>query len=107
VAHRVVWSAPALDDVDAVAVYIARDSSSYAAAVARRIIEATRQLRDFPHSGRTLPELDDESIRELLVYSYRIIYRVQAEVVTIAAVVHAKQSFATGIARVQSRDPSA
>ncbi|MDP9349723.1 MAG: type II toxin-antitoxin system RelE/ParE family toxin, partial [Gemmatimonadota bacterium] len=31
--------------------------------------------------------------REKLVYSYRLIYRIETEVVTIAAVVHGKQSF--------------
>ncbi|MDY7020592.1 MAG: type II toxin-antitoxin system RelE/ParE family toxin, partial [Cyanobacteriota bacterium] len=40
--YQVVWSPKALDDIDAIAAYIARDSVSYAAAVVQRIIEVTR-----------------------------------------------------------------
>ena len=36
--YKVVWSSKAIDDVDAIASYIARDSVSYAAAVVHRII---------------------------------------------------------------------
>ena len=42
-------------------------------------------------SGRTVPEFGDESIREVFAYSYRIIYRVEGETVTVAAVVHGKR----------------
>jgi toxin ParE1/3/4 len=78
-AHRVVWSPRALADVDAIASYIASDSPFYAGSVVRRIIELTRALEKFPFSGRKVPEFEDENIRELIAYSYRIIYRVQAE----------------------------
>jgi plasmid stabilization system protein ParE len=45
----------------------------------------------FPFSGRVVPELGDESIREWFAYSYRIIYRVEQEIVTIAAVIHGRR----------------
>jgi toxin ParE1/3/4 len=38
-----------------------------------------------------VPEFDDETIRELLAYSYRIIYLVEQSEVTIAAVIHGKR----------------
>jgi toxin ParE1/3/4 len=91
-AHRVVWSARALADVEAIATYIASDSPSYANAVTRKIVALTRTLRDFPRSGRKVPELDDENIRELIAYSYRIIYRVDGGAVIVAAIVHGKRS---------------
>jgi toxin ParE1/3/4 len=72
--------------VDAIAAYIARDSAHYAAAVVRRILTSTRQLGEHPWSGRIVPELEDPTIREILVYSYRIVYRVQDQVVTVSAV---------------------
>jgi toxin ParE1/3/4 len=98
-AHRVIWSETALEDVDAIAAYIARDSAHYAAAVVRRILTSTRQLGEHPWSGRVVPELEDPSIREILVYSYRVVYRVQDQVVTVSAVVHARRSFESGIGR--------
>ena len=38
-----------------------------------------------------MPELDDENTRELIAYSYRIIYTVEQDQVTIAAVIHGKR----------------
>ena len=45
-AYRVIWSSKAVEDVDSIATYIARDSPSYAAAVVRQILDATSQLED-------------------------------------------------------------
>jgi toxin ParE1/3/4 len=90
-AHRVVWSTRALADVDAIASYIAVDSSSYASTVVRKILSATRSLADFPLAGRIVPEFDDESFREVFAYSYRIIYRVEQDAVTVVAVIHGKR----------------
>jgi plasmid stabilization system protein ParE len=42
-----------------------------------------------------VPEFDDEKIRELLAYSYRVIYRVEGSEVTIAPVVHGKRDWGT------------
>ena len=42
--------------------------------------------------GRVVPELGDESFREIIVHSYRIMYSLDGDAVTIAAVVHTKRS---------------
>ena len=91
-AHRVVWSPRALADVDAIASYIAADSPFYAGSVVRRILTLTRTLEQFPFAGRKVPEFDDDNLRELFAYSYRIMYRVEAAEVVIAAVIHGKRS---------------
>jgi plasmid stabilization system protein ParE len=65
-AHRIAWSFRALADLEAIASYVEADSPNYARAVVRRIVAATRSL------GRKVPEFDDEAIRELFVYSYRV-----------------------------------
>ncbi|MEA5469065.1 type II toxin-antitoxin system RelE/ParE family toxin [Spirulina sp. 06S082] len=85
------WSQKALDDVEAIAVYIARDSTIYASAIVQKIIDITRNLHQFPLSGRIVPELNDPSIREKLTDNYRIIYRCQDDVVTIITVIHGKK----------------
>ena len=90
-AYQVVWSSKALEDVEAIAIYISRDSTAYAAAVVQRIIDVTRHLSNFFFSGRIVPEFGDDTIREKFVYSYRIIYRIQGETLTIAAVIHGKR----------------
>ena len=90
-AYKVVWSPRAVDDVEAIVTYIAEDSLAYARSVAQKIVASTRKLASFPLSGRMVPEFDRENIREVFAYSYRIIYRVEGETVTIAAVVHGKR----------------
>jgi toxin ParE1/3/4 len=91
-AHRVVWSPRALADVEAIAAYIGSDSPFYAGSVVRRIVEITRTLEKFPFAGREVPEFEDSNLRELIAYSYRIIYRVESEDVMVAAVIHGKRS---------------
>jgi addiction module RelE/StbE family toxin len=88
---EVVWSPRAVEDVRAIAAYIAEDSLAYAKSVAQKIVAGTRRLANFPMSGRVVPEFRDENIREVFAYSYRIIYRVEGQTVTIAAVVHGKR----------------
>jgi toxin ParE1/3/4 len=92
VAHRIVWSRRALADVQAIAAYIAADSPFYANAVVRKIVTLTRSLAPFPLAGRKVPEFDDENVRELIAYSYRIIYAVETDQVTITAVIHGKRT---------------
>ena len=88
---EVVWSPRAVEDVRAIAAHIAEDSLAYAKSVAQKIVASTRKLSAFPRSGRVVPEFDDEHIREVFAYSYRIVYRVEGETVTIAAVIHGKR----------------
>ena len=88
---EVVWSPRAVDDVRAIAAHIGEDSLAYAKSVAQKIVASTRRLADFPMSGRVAPEFGDEHMREVFAYSYRVIYRVEGETVTIAAVVHGKR----------------
>ncbi len=90
-AYQVVWSPAALEDIEAIASYISRDSISYAGAVVRKVIDATRNLENFPFAGRIVPEFDLKSVREVFAYSYRIIYRVESETVTVAAVIHGRR----------------
>jgi plasmid stabilization system protein ParE len=90
-AWQVAWSRRAIADVEAIAEYIAADSPAYASAVVARILELTRNLSRFPRSGRKVPEFDDDAIREVFAYSYRVVYRLEAEHVVIAAVVHGKR----------------
>lgn len=90
-AYRVAWSPRALDDLEAIAGYIALDSTVYAAAVVKTVLKTTRNISKCPFAGLVVPEFDDENIRERFVYSYRIIYRVENNVVTIATIVHGKR----------------
>jgi toxin ParE1/3/4 len=91
-AHRVIWSARALADVESIAAFISSDSPHYAKTVITKIVKLTRQLERFPNSGREVPEFQDSSIRELLIYSYRVIYYVETDQVIITSVIHGKRN---------------
>jgi plasmid stabilization system protein ParE len=87
----VIWSPEALEDVDAIAAYIARDSVFYAGAVVEKLLTVATGLTHFPLAGRIVPELDQPDIRERFVYSYRLIYSVESARILVAAVIHGKR----------------
>ena len=86
---RVIWTRGAVEDVEAVKAYVARDSVRYAALLAERIVAAVDRLELFPESGRVVPEVGDESLREVIYGAYRIVYRIKAESVEVVTVYHA------------------
>ena len=73
--------------------YIAKDSRYYAKKVVQTIVEKTEELMDFPEIGRIVPEIDDPNIRELFVYSYRLIYEITPDGIEILAVIHGRRDF--------------
>jgi plasmid stabilization system protein ParE len=83
------WTVGASDDLRELVEHIGRDSPRYAAAFAARVVSSVKVLRRFPTLGRVVPEYGDETIREVIVGSYRVVYRLRAGDVGILAVVHA------------------
>ena len=87
---EVVWTRPALEDLRQIHQFIVRDSRQYAAITVRRLRQGVSRLGDFPTSGRVVPEFPDGPYREVLMGSYRIVYRYMQERnrVLVLAVVH-------------------
>ncbi len=90
-AQKVIWTQSALHDLDTVAQYIATGSEAYAAALVQKTLMAASSLSRLPRRGRTVPELGHHSIREVFVWSYRLIYTIQKKNVVILALIHAKR----------------
>jgi toxin ParE1/3/4 len=76
--------------LDAIA-FVREESPIAGDALLSRSLEGLRQLRDFPESGRSVPEFPDLPYREVLVNPYRFFYRVGADAVWIVAVWHERQ----------------
>jgi len=91
---KVIWAPSALQDVDSIAEYIARDSVDRAALFVVRLIEITDRLQNFPFFGRVIPEIGDESCREIIYGAYRIMYRIDKSDVWIIGVVHGARNWA-------------
>ncbi|WP_347275025.1 type II toxin-antitoxin system RelE/ParE family toxin [Candidatus Kuenenia sp.] len=85
---KVTWTDQALDDLDSICLFIARDSIQYAKLFAIRAFETTDRLELFPKSGRVVTEINREDIREIILGNYRIIYRIVAEEVEVLTVHH-------------------
>ena len=88
---QVAWSPSSLRDLDAIADFIARDSSHYAGLFVQNIVARVarvERLADFPLSGRIVPEYGLEDLREFLFENYRIVYRVRGDLVEVSAVIH-------------------
>ena len=92
-ARRVVWTQGARDGLDAVIAYIAEDSPEAATKALDVILGAAESLDRLSTRGRTVPELGDTSIREVFVYSYRMLYLVGDEEVRILAFLHGARDF--------------
>jgi len=75
------WTQRARQDLLDIGRYIARDKPVAARRWVARLRKAALQARDLPLSGRKVPELQRDDVREILVRSYRIVYKVlEAEV---------------------------
>ncbi len=89
---NVIWSNIASDDLASLVDYISRDSAFYAQTFAEKVVLATRRLKDFPESGRMIPEVEDKSLREIIVQGYRVMYRLESNRVLILAVMHGSRN---------------
>ena len=91
-AAAVVWSQEALEDVDAIAAYISRDSPYHAQRVVEEIFKLAASVAEHPRIGRVVPELKDEVVRECFIYSYRVIYEISEGGIEILGVIHGRRS---------------
>lgn len=87
----VKWSIPARTDLKQIHYFISQDSKYYAKKITEEILEKSRQLDNYPLKGRVVPEVNDQNIREVFLYSYRLIYEIKEGMVYILAVIHGKR----------------
>ncbi len=73
---RINWTFQAKDDLRAIAEYISKNSKRYAELQVIRLKNRTRILKTQIRSGKIVPEINKENIRELIEGSYRIIYKI-------------------------------
>jgi plasmid stabilization system protein ParE len=80
---RIVWSPLAIEDVEAIRAYVARDSPRSADLLVARPAAAVERLEASPLSGRVVPEVGDDALREVIHGNDRIVYRIRADLVEI------------------------
>lgn len=72
---QVVWTEPALSDLDEIAAYIALDNMGAARRLVQQVFSSVERLEQFPESGRIPPELNHLRYREVIVGPCRVFYR--------------------------------
>jgi len=72
---QIIWTDPALSDLNDIADYIALDNFLAAKRLVQKVFFAIERLERFPESGRNPPELLDSLYREIVVEPCRVFYR--------------------------------
>ncbi len=88
---RVIWTEPALFDLNEIAEYIALDKMSAARRLVQRVFTCVERLEQFPESGRMPPELEHSKYREIIVGPCRVFYRVDQDKVYILYVMRGER----------------
>jgi len=76
---QIIWTEPALQDLDQIADYISLDNSEAAKKLVRNTFEQVDLLHQYPKLGKSVQELEESIYRELLVSPCRIFYRMEDE----------------------------
>ncbi len=99
----VKWTAHAKAQVHHIHDYIAQDSPLYARRVSEELVKKTIGLDALPRKGRKVAELNMDAVRELSLYSYRILYEIKSDkLIEVLAVIHRRQHLeAENIPRAQ------
>jgi len=72
---EIIWTEPALSDLNDIAEYIALDNPNAAKSLVQSIFEAVDRLIMFPESGRIPPELAYLNYREVVIPPCRVFYK--------------------------------
>ncbi|MDQ1362234.1 MAG: toxin ParE1/3/4 [Pseudomonadota bacterium] len=89
----IIWSKPAREDLRLIHQYIAHDSRRYATLVIQDITDKVNTLLNLPRLGRAVPEIGEENVREISMYSYRIMYELSGDTLYIHGVIHKRRHF--------------
>jgi toxin ParE1/3/4 len=83
---KILWTHEALEQLTEIEDTISKDSPDRAAKFVDQLIERAVSLFDKPHIGRTVPEISNPDIRELIFRRYRIVYRFKETCIEILTV---------------------
>jgi addiction module RelE/StbE family toxin len=85
---RVIWTPRAQRRLQEIHDYIAKDQPVNATRWMAQVLARGEQIGEQPRSGRVVPEYQRESLREVFVGDYRILYRIRSQQVDVLSVRH-------------------
>jgi len=98
-----IWTEPALLDLDEVAEYIALDDPLAASRHVKKVFDRVERLEQHPQSGRRPPEMARMPYREVVVPPCRIFYRVEDHQVFILYVMRSERLLRTFLLEERDR----
>jgi len=100
---EVIWTEPALSDLDAIADYIALENPEVAKQLVQRVFHHVEQLVDHPKSGSKPQELKGWRYRQIVEAPCRIFYRHDDDRVYILYVMRGERLFRPGVLSSRSK----
>jgi toxin ParE1/3/4 len=91
--RSVVWTESAFQALDDVVAYVSLDSEQKARSLLIQTLDLAQSLETFSERGRVVPEIGESDIRELLVFDYRLQYRVSDTHVVLLAFLHGARDY--------------
>lgn len=88
---QIIWTEPALSDLNEIAEYIALDKQNAARRLVQQVFSSVDRLQQLPESGRVPPELEQSKYREIIVGPCRVFYRVDQDKVYILYVMRGER----------------
>ena len=86
------WTAHAKAQLQQIHDYIAQASLFHAKKVSDELARKTLNLDELPRLGRKAPELNEDSVREVGLYSYRILYEIKPDgIIEVLTVIHKRR----------------
>ncbi|QWF70325.1 type II toxin-antitoxin system RelE/ParE family toxin [Methylomonas paludis] len=87
----VKWTNHARNQLRQIHDFIAQDSAHYAKRVVDDLVKKSMNLDKLPNRGRVVSEFNQESVREISVYTYRILYEIKPDHISVLAVIHKRR----------------
>ncbi len=103
---QIIWTEPALLDLNEIAEYIALDKPDAASHFVQTVFSKTGRLEEFPDSGRNPPELKKSRYKEIIVNPCRIFYRIEKDRVYILYVMRSERKLRKYLLSERSKESS-
>jgi plasmid stabilization system protein ParE len=100
---KIIWSHLSVEKIEEIASYIREDSVNASIVWVKAVFSKIERLKRCPKSGRIVPEIEREDIREVIYRNYRIIYRADKNRLVILTVRHGKQLLPVDDVKQESR----
>lgn len=88
---RIIWTQPALLELDEIADYISLDDPMAAKKIVRKAFDRIEHLVHHPKSGKLVEEFENSVYREVVLPPCRIFYRIEGKIIYIIHIIRDEQ----------------